>query len=64
MRHAKASPMEAARRTPLHKIGELPPDLFLGCIAGVSPAQSDLLISKWSSQLSTKKALPKKAVRH
>lgn len=63
MRQAKASPMENARRTPLHKIGELPPDLFLSCIAGVA-TQSDLLISKWSSQLSSKKTLPKKAFRH
>ncbi|MNR49078.1 hypothetical protein D3C85_1684050 [compost metagenome] len=64
MRQAKASPMEHARRTPLHKIGELPPDLFLGCISGVPSGLSALLIDKWSAQLSPKKHLPKKAYSH
>jgi len=56
--------MEHARRTPLHKIGELPPDLFLGCISGVPSGLSALLIDKWSAQLSPKKNLPKKAYSH
>lgn len=47
--------IQAGLKTPLRKIGELPPELFLSCIAGMPDFLRAQLVAKWSRQLSSKK---------
>ena len=46
--------IQAGLNTPLNKIGELPPELFLACLQSVPGRLQDGLVSKWSAQLRTK----------
>jgi hypothetical protein len=45
---------QAALKTPLHKIGELPAEIFVSCLAVVPALLRDACLSKWSAQLNTK----------
>lgn len=49
-----AHQIQAGLNTPLTKIGELPPELFLACLQAVPSRLQDGLVSKWSAQLRTK----------
>jgi hypothetical protein len=49
---------EVARRTigqiPLRKLGELPPEVMLGYVAGLPARMQAALLEKWSAQVSPK----------
>ncbi|NMZ71362.1 hypothetical protein SAMN05216370_0127 [Pseudomonas peli] len=45
---------QAALKTPLSKLGELPPEVFLSCLAAIPALLQDACLSKWSAQLNTK----------
>lgn len=45
----------AGLKTPLSKIGELSDELFLACLQSVPCRLQDVLVSKWSAQLSRRK---------
>lgn len=47
--------LQSAMRTPLRKIGELPDELILACMSGLSEQLTAPVIARWSSQLSQKR---------
>ena len=56
MKTSDAKTLECAMRTPLRKIGELPDELILACMSGLSEQLAAPVIAKWSSQLNPKRA--------
>ena len=57
MKNAEFSPLEAARKTPLHKIAELPDHLLLSVVSGLSDKLSGPVIACWSAHLNPKKTV-------
>lgn len=56
----KSQRLQAGLNTPLQKLGELPPQIFLSCLEGVPVGLRDVLVEKWSSQLRVKVQSPRK----